>query len=325
MAVPVAASMRIGEDSKFDQMLRESAANEQPEFEAPVRPRDSETATEEELTHENSDAPAPQQLDRSEIAEAAVDVSKDGESEATVDLEADATESMQRGEPEQQTTSAGKGTDSPRTSPMTSETLIAANLHAQPVAQQQLTGNPQAQAQAAATGKTIEPTIRGSLNGGFATSTSTKVADVQGAYSAKSQAQAQMLEQARDSVFKQILMKLNSEGGEVRMRLEPPDLGQLDLRMTVEGGNKLSLQISADRQDINQLLQRHLDELKQTLQASGLEITGAEVQTRSEFDSQQAQRDASNGEVAANDIPDSTESAPRTRGYITAEGLDFWA
>ena len=134
-----------------------------------------------------------------------------------------------------------------------------------------------------------------------------------------------MLEQARDSVFKQIMMKMNADGGEVRMRLEPPDLGQLDLRMTVEGGNKLSLTLSADRQDINQMLHRHLEELKQALQQNGLEITGAEVQTRSEFESQQAQRDNADGEVASEESAQDADTPSHPKGFITAEGLDFWA
>jgi flagellar hook-length control protein FliK len=326
MAVPVAASMRAGDDSKFDRLLRDTTANEPSTPAATAKPRDEEARIENELGNDN-DVPVVRERSEREDVESPVDSqhSNDEQSSLDVDAQADVTESIQRGEPEQQAKPTGKGTDSPRTSQMSSEPLIAASLHAQPIGQQQVATNLQGQNPTGATARAIEPAMTGTASTNYATSSSTKIANVQGAYSAKSAAQAQMLEQARDSVFKQILMKLNSEGGEVRMRLEPPDLGQLDLRMTVEGGNKLSLTISADRQDINQLLHRHLDELKQSLQASGLEITGAEVQTRSEFEHQQAQRDASNGEVANQEHTDTSASIAKPRGYITADGLDFWA
>lgn len=325
MAVPIAASMQAGKDNSFDRVLRDAASKEQSSPATPEKARQEDEPIDSNLTNGSQDVPAPQDVDTKEPADSQLDVREDGDREAATELEADVTESIQRGEPEQQAMSAGKGTDSPRTSQMSSEPLIAASLQQLPIAQQQFAANAQTQVQATATAKAIDPTVSGLTSSAAASSTASKMPSVQGAYSAKSAAQAQMLEQARDSVFKQILMKLNSEGGEVRMRLEPPDLGQLDLRMTVEGGNKLSLQISAERQDINHLLQRHLDELKQSLQASGLEITGAEVQTRSEFHHQQAQRDAANGEVAGDDATDSITAAPQARGYITAEGLDFWA
>jgi flagellar hook-length control protein FliK len=134
-----------------------------------------------------------------------------------------------------------------------------------------------------------------------------------------------MLEQARDSVFKQILMKLNGDGGEMRLRLEPPDLGELDLRLVVEHGNKLSLTIGAERPDLAQLLQRHLDELKQTLQAAGLEVTSAQVETREHGGSREWRDQPASGGQRSHD--DQAESAPqmlRRAGYVTAEGLDFW-
>ena len=104
-------------------------------------------------------------------------------------------------------------------------------------------------------------------------------------------------------------------------------LGQLDLRMTVEGGNKLTLLIAAERNDMAQLLQRHIEELKGTLQENGLEVTGAEVQTRDDFERQQNASDADGDATtdAQDDFAEDAATAPRNRGYITAEGLDFWA
>ena len=325
MAIPMAASMRTGEESPFDRMLRESVANESNDNGAPPQERAEETPVDSGLENASDDVPDTREVADGDT-EPPADVHDEGAEPEAVDLGDDVTESVERGDSEQPTKSPTKTPDANRSTPVTSEPLIAATIQGQNTGQQQLNAAGQNATQQAPTAKTVEPTIRGTGNAAIANNTKSNAPSVQGAYSAKSAAQAQLLEQARDSVFKQILMKLNSEGGEVRMRLEPPDLGQLDLRMTVEGGNKLSLTISADRQDINSLLQRHLDELKQTLQESGLEITGAEVQTRSEFEHQQAQRDAADGGFASNDTTSNdAETIPQPLGFTAGGGLDFLA
>jgi len=324
MGIPTAASMHNGGDNTFDRLLQDSVANDEMSFEQEAQPDAERSEIESELGNDK-DTPTPKRSNERGDEGEPTDVVANDTEDSVVDLDDDVTDSIQRGETEQAVKTAGKGTDSPRTFTPTSEPLVAAAMQNQTAGQ---AGNPafaQAQQQTPNQARTVEPTMRGSINGTTHNKTSPKAADVQGAYSARTAAQAQMLEQARDSVFKQIMMKMHGEGGEVRMRLEPPELGQLDLRMTVESGNKLSLTLSADRSDINQLLHRHLEELKQTLQANGLEVTDAEVQTRSEFESQQAQRDAHEGAVAPGESADEADSAPQPQGFITAEGLDFLA
>ena len=66
--------------------------------------------------------------------------------------------------------------------------------------------------------------------------------------------------------------------------------------------------------------------MKVTLQESGLEITDAEVQTRSEFEHRQAQRDSADGEVASEDTTNNdAASVPQPEGFTAAGGLDFLA
>jgi flagellar hook-length control protein FliK len=138
-------------------------------------------------------------------------------------------------------------------------------------------------------------------------------------------ASAELIEQARDSVFKQILVKLTGEGGEMRLKLQPADLGELDLRLVMDQSNRLNLTIAAERQDMAHLLQRHLDELKQSLQQAGLEVAGAQVQTRGEFEREQRQRDAEPKGAAIAAEQDNQPTTGRRRGFISANGLDFWA
>jgi flagellar hook-length control protein FliK len=136
----------------------------------------------------------------------------------------------------------------------------------------------------------------------------------------------QLNEQARDSVFKQILFKLGKDGGEMRMRLEPPELGQLDLRMTVENGNTVRLSIGAERADLRDLLLSGLDELKKQLEQSGLSVAHAEVHTQHGGGSKHGDEHADHSHSTASgegDVDTSASPSART-GWITAQGLDFW-
>ncbi|MBX3463716.1 MAG: flagellar hook-length control protein FliK, partial [Planctomycetes bacterium] len=159
------------------------------------------------------------------------------------------------------------------------------------------------------------------------TATPARAAAVAPGYRTTDAAAAERLEQARDSVFKQILVQLTADGGEMRVRLQPPELGELDLRLVVEDGNRLTLTIAAERADLTQLLQKHLDQLKQTLQASGLQVADAQVHQRGAggageqagFGPRQ-RRHAANAEP----IAPAPFAAPG-RGWISAAGLDFWA
>jgi flagellar hook-length control protein FliK len=134
----------------------------------------------------------------------------------------------------------------------------------------------------------------------------------------------QLNEQARDSVFKQILFKLGKEQSEMRMRLDPPELGELDLHMTVEKGGALRLSIGAERADLRDLLQGGLEQLKKQLQDSGLQVAHAEVHTRSGQGG--GQGSASWGQaLGADEAVDANEAAaPQRAGWISTQGLDFW-
>ena len=65
-------------------------------------------------------------------------------------------------------------------------------------------------------------------------------------------------------------------GGQARIQLVPPQLGQLDLRVTVTE-NAVQIQLSADRGQVAELLARHIPELRQLLQAQGLQLDRVDV------------------------------------------------
>lgn len=328
MRVPLAASMATGRDERFEQVLEQVVAADEtrPVDDAAARARDDADAP--AAAHGADDVRADEPA---AAAEPAQQPAAGDEPAAPLVAGASAADARpddtRRGEPVRQET-AGKGADSPRTSKPTAEPLLAA------VVQQQAGPGPAASAgtgdrAVAAVGAARAATApaRGADPGTLRPSAPLPAAATAGPYRTGGAASAQLLEQARDSVFKQILLRLQQDGGELRLRLEPPDLGELDLRLVVEGGNKLSLAIAAERPELAALLQRHLDELKQTLQQAGLEVTGASVQTRSEFAREQRARD----QGAADDgrAPAAAEAAAeptdrRPRGYVSATGLDFW-
>lgn len=330
MAVPLAASMSVGRDERFEQVLQDTV--DAPAAVEPEVRDDAELAPASEP--ESESPPSEEPRDRAELEPytdqtgAAADPMSTSHAAGSPAVEV--TNNIRRGESERQET-AGKGTDSPRTSKPNVEPLLAAVMQhgIQPptaaITVGTATGSVAAVGSARASGET---TLRGSEGPAQRANAPLRAPGTTATYRTDNAAQAHLLDHARDSVFKQILMQLTGDGGEVRMHLDPPELGQLDLRMVVEQGNKLSLTIAAEREDLQQLLEQHLDQLKQTLQQAGLEVTSAHVQTRGEFAREQQQRQqASEDGTAA--VPAATKPSTTTdlRRAITSSGsgLDFWA
>lgn len=135
-------------------------------------------------------------------------------------------------------------------------------------------------------------------------------------------------EQARASIFKQISLQLSKDGGQVMMRIDPPELGKLDLRMQVAEGRVTRLHIAAERAEVAQVIERHMPELRAILAQQGLSIDEAEVQS---FDfhaadqqgfgpgAEQQERSPENGEQDHDE-----QRAPAPLSFISDEGLDFW-
>lgn len=331
MRVPVAASMAAGRDDSFEQVLQETVAADDPPRIDERNPADDRV---DDVADTDSEDAAPEAAQPGPEPDAALPDAAgyptDPEPASTGDptaQAAEATEAIRRGEPVRQET-AGKGADSPRTSSRQAEPLLAAVVqHTAGTAAPFVVAGAGPKVDAIAPARAVDAPARAGATAPTTTSAPLRAPAVAAPYRTGGAASVQLLEQARDSVFKQILMKLDGDGGEMRMRLEPPELGELDLRLVVEGGNRLNLTIAAERQDIAQLLQRHLDELKQTLQQAGLEVTGASVQTRSEFAREQGRRDLARDDAGlpGDDHEPAPIGGPQRGGYVSATGLDFWA
>jgi flagellar hook-length control protein FliK len=86
------------------------------------------------------------------------------------------------------------------------------------------------------------------------------------------------IETQRDSILRQIRFALEPKGGQVQMRLQPPELGRLSLHMHVTG-ERVELTIEAERPEVTALLGNHTESLRQTLAAIGLTISQFTVRT----------------------------------------------
>jgi flagellar hook-length control protein FliK len=328
--VPAPASLSTGRSEAFETVLQERLESDRPapgqtkperkEEAAVAEPAETPAqAAAEDVRESDEDAPVGETTDEAAPSHFA-------HTQTATDTVAD-HETPRRGETVRQET-AGKGADSPRraTSPAGEQVLATVLQQATP----QVTATPIAGTQSvgaigAAKAASAAGPVRAIAPEAALPQTPTRAATVTAGYRTSATASAQMLDQARDSVFKQILLKLDGEGGELRMRLEPPNLGELDLLLTVEQGNKLHLAIRAERTDLADMLQRHLDELTTTLQNAGLQVAGAHIDARGEG-ARRDLRDTDFGGASTDEADDiRTEKGPRFGGFVSAEGLDFLA
>ena len=331
MAVPQAASLAAWREDRFAQVLDETvradaettAENERDAATDEAEPTETPPAPTTEPDRPRDEAPA----DASTSLDTAQATSSHG---AQPTQEPEVTEALSRGESGRQET-AGKGTDSPRTSSgsrASAEPLLVAFVqHAAKPPATVVPGEAGRGVGAVGAVRAGEAPTRGIEGPAARANTVLRAPATVAGYRTNSAASAELLEHARDSVFKQVLMQLTEGGGEMRMRLEPPDLGELDLRLVVTAGNQLSLSVAAERADVAHLLQRHLDELKHTLQQAGLEVTNASIETRSEGGNRGHAHGGGHGS-AAHDQDQPPPAAPfggRTGGFVSADGLDFWA
>lgn len=85
----------------------------------------------------------------------------------------------------------------------------------------------------------------------------------------------QVLRQVESGIFKNL-----SEGTkQLTLRLDPPDLGKLNLQITVRG-QEVNVVLKAENADVGRMLQENMHQLRQTLEDQGLKVGKMEVQTQ---------------------------------------------
>lgn len=320
MRVPLAASMQLGQTDSFANVLERAVAERQQAVAEPER------AAAEPADEAQAEAAEPTEVATDEVTELPVTLPTDQnatpDSAPLLDLEQAAAQASPLANGPTEAPAPAPSPAKPRSAEPLVAAFVANGAAASSRATVAVPTNPAIGGVGGAKAGTA--TARGADGALPRSAVPTRANTVAAGYRTSSTTSAQLLEQSRDSVFKQILMKLSGDGGEMRMRLEPPDLGELDLRMLVENGNRVTLSIAAERHDVAQLLQQHLDALKQTLQAAGLDVADAQVTTRDQR-RRQTDRDHSDTPGDRDDaLPAVPSVSPRHGGYLSAEGLDFW-
>ena len=74
-------------------------------------------------------------------------------------------------------------------------------------------------------------------------------------------------------VSREIVRRFNGESTRFELRLDPPELGRVEVRLEVSRDHRVTVVVGADSPQALVELSRHARELEQALQSAGLELT----------------------------------------------------
>lgn len=94
-----------------------------------------------------------------------------------------------------------------------------------------------------------------------------------------------------ERILRFVVRSRGGETSEATMRLDPPELGRIRVRMVWQGGN-LSLELEAQNEMAQRLLRQDLDGLRRGLQQAGIQLDRAEVRSAAAHESSPASQDA---------------------------------
>lgn len=126
---------------------------------------------------------------------------------------------------------------------------------------------------------------------------------------------------AAAQVAREIVRRFDGETTKFEMRLDPPELGRVEVRLEVTRDHKVTAVLSADSPQALTELARHARELEQSLQSAGLELSDAGLS----FDLSQSREDGDdasgqNSSRGASSSNEDLEQAPLARPI----GLERW-
>lgn len=113
---------------------------------------------------------------------------------------------------------------------------------------------------------------------------------------------------AATQVGHEIVRRFNGQNMQFDMRLDPPELGRVDVRLEVSRDHRVTAVVSADSPQALTELARHARELEQTLQSAGLELSDSGLSFDLRQNSEGAERGdnnrgASQGAQGSEDAP----------------------
>lgn len=128
---------------------------------------------------------------------------------------------------------------------------------------------------------------------------------------------------AATQVAQEIVRRFNGDSTKFELRLDPPELGRVEVKLEVTRDHKVTAVVSADSPQALTELARHARDLEQSLQSAGLELTenGLSFDLRqSREDAQDASGEGGRGAHAQNDDDALEQTAPLARPI----GLERW-
>lgn len=128
---------------------------------------------------------------------------------------------------------------------------------------------------------------------------------------------------APTQVGREIVRRFNGENTRFEMRLDPPELGRVEVKLEVSRDNRVTAVIAAESPQALQELTRHARDLEQALQSAGLDLADNGLSfDLSDRGAMFAERDgASTNGVGALNASDATEEAPVRARPI---GFESW-
>ncbi|HQY87771.1 MAG TPA: flagellar hook-length control protein FliK [Tepidisphaeraceae bacterium] len=84
--------------------------------------------------------------------------------------------------------------------------------------------------------------------------------------------------------------QLLPRGGNMQMRLDPPELGALTISLKLIDG-RMTASFTAENDDATRMLSQNLGQLKSTLEASGVQVQRIDVKTATEANTNSNSRD----------------------------------
>ncbi len=150
-----------------------------------------------------------------------------------------------------------------------------------------------------------------------AATTSTAAAHTQHAVLDQSAARAAP---AASQVAREIVRRFDGETTRFELRLDPPELGRVEVRLEVSRDHRVTATVAADSPQALTELARHARDLEQALQSAGLELTDNGLS----FDLRQSRDDDADGGNGGQENASDTEALTETPASARPIGFERW-
>ena len=130
---------------------------------------------------------------------------------------------------------------------------------------------------------------------------------------------------ATAQVAREIVRRFDGGNTRFELRLDPPELGRVEVRLDVSRDHRVTAVVAADSPQALAELMRHARDLEQSLQSAGLELTenGLSFDLRQGAQDAEDARDArsAGGEIRADIAPEAAPPTARPLGYERWRGV----